>query len=198
MATMGRPRCFCPERALDQALTVFWAKGYEAATLTDLTQAMGINRPSLYAAFGNKEELFRKAMDRYVSEKAAYMREALSAPTAFEVARRLLIGAAETMTDPTQPTGCMAVKATLSGADETDIVKQELAKIRAEYFAKMVERFSQGQKAGELPPQCDIEALTRFIITVAQGMAIQTAAGASRDELMTVAQTALAAWPGQK
>ncbi|MBR9971850.1 TetR/AcrR family transcriptional regulator [Magnetospirillum sulfuroxidans] len=195
---IGRPRCFCPEQALDKALGVFWQKGYEATTLTDLTQAMGINRPSLYAAFGNKEELFRKAMDRYVSEKAAYMSEALSAPTAYQVAERLLLGGADMMTDPTQPVGCMAIKATLSGADEADAVKLELNKIREQYQTRMVARLDQGRQAGELPADCDTLALTRFIITVAQGMAIQVVAGATREQLRQVAATALSAWPGPK
>ena len=198
MALMGRPRCFCTEKALDQALSVFWRKGYEAATLTDLTQAMGINRPSLYAAFGNKEELFRKAMERYVAEKGAYMTEALSASTAYGVAERLLCGAAQSMTDPNSPSGCMAVKATLSGADETDVVKRELARIRDDYQARMIARFEQGRQVGELSADCDVAALVRFIITVAQGMAIQVAAGAGRDDLLRVARIALAAWPGLK
>ena len=194
----GRPRCFCPERALDKALEVFWKKGYEATSLTDLTQAMGINRPSLYAAFGNKEELFRKAMDKYVREKAAYMAEALAAPTAYALAEHILLGGAEVMTDPDQPAGCMAIKATLSGADEADAVKQELGKIRAEYMDKMAARFEQGRRNGELPPECDPMALTRYILTVGQGMAVQAAAGATRAHLREVAVTALAAWPGRK
>src|SRR3954468_17375100 len=94
----GRPRAFDAERALDAALTVFWRKGYEGASLADLTRAMGINRPSLYAAFGDKETLFRKAMDRYATGPACYVREALGAPTARAVAERLLRGGVEMLT----------------------------------------------------------------------------------------------------
>src|SRR5207237_3295974 len=99
-STVGRPRAFDVDEALDQALRVFWRKGYEGASLPDLTKAMGINRPSLYAAFGNKESLFRKALERYVEGPAAYVRRALTEPTARAVAKRLLSGAIDLLTDP--------------------------------------------------------------------------------------------------
>src|ERR1051325_3475900 len=107
MKPRGRPRQFDTEKALDRALTVFWQKGYEGASLLDLTRAMGINRPSLYAAFGNKEALFRKALDRYAEGQAAYIRAALEAPTARAVAERLLHGTVELLTDPRNPRGCL-------------------------------------------------------------------------------------------
>src|SRR3981189_1908276 len=92
-ATRGRPREFCVDEALAKALRVFWSKGYEGASLSDLTEAMGITRPSLYAAFGNKEALFRKALDLYEHDKLAFVGAALEAPTARGVAERLLLGA---------------------------------------------------------------------------------------------------------
>src|SRR5881397_2597277 len=106
----GRPRSFDLDKALDAALQVFWQKGYEGASLSDLTEAMGINRPSLYAAFGNKEALFRKVLDRYFAGPAAYVREALQEPTARAVVERLLLGAAESHSDPRHPQGCLAVQ----------------------------------------------------------------------------------------
>src|SRR5438094_9922303 len=108
-STVGRPRAFDVDEALDQALKVFWRKGYEGTSLPDLTKAMGINRPSLYAAFGNKEELFRKALDRYAEGPAAYAAEALNEPTARAVAELLLEGSVNLLTDPRNPRGCLVV-----------------------------------------------------------------------------------------
>src|SRR5260370_23346247 len=105
----GRPRAFDIDKALDRALRMFWEKGYEGTSLADLTEAMGINRPSLYAAFGNKEALFRKALDRYTSGPAAYVSEALDKPTARGVVERLLGGAADLLTNPRNPRGCLMV-----------------------------------------------------------------------------------------
>src|SRR5882724_2242913 len=112
--SVGRPRAFDIEKALDRAVDVFWRKGYEGTSLSDLTEAMGINRPSLYAAFGNKEDLFRKVLDRYSDGPAAYVREALNEPTAKAVAERLMRGAAEVLTNPRNPSGCLIVQGALS------------------------------------------------------------------------------------
>src|SRR3982751_3867923 len=124
--TRGRPRNFDPDKALDRALKVFWKKGYQGASLPDLTKAMGINRPSMYAAFGNKEELFRKALERYAAGPACYVREALDAPTARAVAEQLLNGAVEMMTNPKNPRGCLAVQGALACGDEAQGVRKEL------------------------------------------------------------------------
>src|SRR6188474_2575514 len=113
--TLGRPRAFDREEALELALDVFWRKGYEGASVSDLTEAMGINPPSLYAAFGNKEGLFRKALDRYQASQGTFWKEALDAPTAFEVVKRLLRGTAERLTDKRNPPGCLIVQGALCG-----------------------------------------------------------------------------------
>src|SRR3954465_7832302 len=110
----GRPRAFDERKALDAALKVFWRQGYEGTSLPDLTKAMGINRPSLYAAFGNKESLFRKVVQRYVNGPASYVAVALQEPTARAVAQKLLKGAAENLTDPSHPRGCLAVQGALA------------------------------------------------------------------------------------
>src|SRR5947207_2130035 len=127
----GRPRGFDADAALDRALTVFWRKGYEGASLPDLTRAMGINRPSLYAAFGNKEMLFRRSLDRYVEGPAAYVRQALQEPTARAVAERLLRGTVDLLTDPRHPRGCLIVQGALTCGDAAESVRKELVARRA-------------------------------------------------------------------
>ncbi|WP_337997426.1 TetR/AcrR family transcriptional regulator [Oleispirillum naphthae] len=194
---MGRPRAFCVEKALDAALEVFWRKGFDGASLTDLTQAMGINRPSLYAAFGNKEDLFRKALDRYVNVKVAYLSEALAAPNAYGLAEKLLMGAAAMMTDPTHPVGCLAVKGLATCTEQSASVKGELEKIRIDYEDAMLKRLAAARDAGQIPADADLPSLMRYLTTVVQGMAIQASSGAGRAELEAVARTALIAWPAK-
>jgi AcrR family transcriptional regulator len=192
---VGRPRAFDTERALDNALKVFWRKGYEGATLPDLTQAMGINRPSLYAAFGNKAALFRKVLDRYAEGPAAYVHEALSGPTARDVAERLLLGAVDLVTNPRNPGGCLAVHGALACGDEVQPIRQELIARRACREAALRRRFSQAKSEGDLPADANPADLARYLMTIIQGMAVQAASGASRVELRRVAKTALCAWP---
>jgi len=194
---MGRPRAFCVEKALDAALEVFWRKGFDGASLTDLTQAMGINRPSLYATFGNKEDLFRKALDRYVNVKVAYLSEALAAPDAYSLAEKLLMGAAAMMTDPTHPVGCLAVKGLATCTEQSASVKAEIEKIRIDYEDAMLKRLAAARDAGQIPADADLTSLMRYLSTVVQGMAIQASSGASRAELEDVARTALVAWPAK-
>src|SRR3546814_586970 len=131
MVAMGRPRSFDIDEALDRALEVFWRKGYEGASLSDLTEAMGIARPSLYAAFGNKEELFCKALDRYVEQKVAHVRKAFEEPTARGVAERLLRGGADMLTDPCHPRGCLAVQGALSCGDAADRSEEHTSELQS-------------------------------------------------------------------
>src|ERR1700738_5293921 len=125
-ASLGRPRAFDIDRALERALRLFWEKGYEGTSLSDLTKAIGINRPSLYAAFGNKESLFRKALDRYVERTMAFVRNAINEPTACAVAERLLHSAADMVTNPHDPRGCLTVRGALSSGEEHDPLRCEL------------------------------------------------------------------------
>src|SRR4051812_27555782 len=139
----GRPRAFDPDAALDRALEVFWRKGYEGASLPDLTEAMGINRPSLYAAFGNKEELFRKVLDRYAQGPAGYIGEATKEPKARTVFERLLERSAELLTDPKNPRGCLLVQGALACGDSHEAIRQELASRRATGEAAIRQRFAR-------------------------------------------------------
>ena len=192
----GRPREFDADEALDRALHVFWRQGYEGASLTDLTEAMGISRPSLYAAFGNKEDLFRRALDRYSETgPGAVQREALDQPTAKAVVERMLRGAAECLTDPDNPRGCLAVQGALSCGEAAESIKNELCGRRAAGEAALRARFERAKADGDLNAEADPQALARFVVTVQQGMSVQAAGGASRDDLMAVAEMALKAWP---
>ncbi len=192
---MGRPRGFCPEAALDRALEVFWRKGYEGASLSDLTKAMGINRPSLYCAFGNKETLFRKALDRYVGHKETVLREAMAAPTAREAMERLMRAAAEALTDPNHPTGCLAVQGALTSGAGADSVREELARRRLDQETLLRDRLEQAEREGDLPPGCEPDGLAKFFSALLHGMAVQAASGATREALLQVGAGALRLWP---
>jgi AcrR family transcriptional regulator len=191
----GRPRTFCTEKALDVALKVFWRKGYEGTSLDDLTEAMGISRPSLYCAYGSKEQLFRMALDRYVGGAAEFYGEAIGQPTARGVAERFLRGTADALTDPCHPPGCLAVQGALSCGEAADPIRRELNARRAAAEATLRDRFERARAEGDLSPDDDPADLARYLATMTQGMAVQAAGGASRDELRRVAETALRAWP---
>jgi len=190
---MGRPRSFDLDRALDHALHVFWCKGYEGASLSELTKAMGINRPSLYAAFGDKEALFRKALDRYFEGPAAYVFEALKEPKARAALERLLRGAAELQTCPATP-GCLTVHGALACGDTAGAIRKELILRREQGEAAIYQRLKLAKSENDLrlvparrscPLLCDGHP----------GMAVQASGGASRAELERVVQTALLVWP---
>jgi len=192
---MGRPRAFDRDKALDQALHVFWERGYEGASIADLTGAMGINPPSLYAAFGNKESLFREALDRYEARRDEIMADAFAAPTVREAMTRLLEGTADRLSDKSKPKGCLYVSGALAGSEECAGVKHELAARRAGGEALIRERLKRAKREGDLPKDADPAALARYIATVLQGMSVQAAGGATRKELRGIAGMALRAWP---
>jgi AcrR family transcriptional regulator len=191
----GRPREFDLDRALDRALAVFWQKGYEGTTLPDLTTAMGINRPSLYAAFGNKEALFRRALDRYDAGPAGYVRKALDQPTARAVAEQLLRGASRLLTDRRGPRGCLLVQGALACGEAAQSVREELASRRLAGEVAIRRRFERALAEGDLPVDVDPADLARYLVTVIHGMAVQAAGGASQAALRRVAEIALRAWP---
>jgi AcrR family transcriptional regulator len=191
---LGRPREFDVDTALDLALRVFWRKGYEGASMADLTEAMGITKPSLYAAFGNKEDLFRKAMDRYSDGPGGYFQEALDKPTAREVVVHVLYKAADAVTDPDNP-GCLAVQGALCCGDAAETIKQELMARRAKGEDQLRERFAHAVASGDLPAEADAADLARFVSAILQGMAVQAAGGAGRDQLRKLADMAIRSWP---
>ena len=189
----GRPRSFNPDKALDVALRVFWRKGYQGASLSDLTKAMGINRPSLYGAFGDKEALFRKVLDRYMNAQACYMQEALTQSTARACVERLLLGSVESMCGSGNPSGCLLVQGALASGEEADPIRRELISRRQAGETAIRRRLKRAKAEGDLPAGSDPATIARYLATVSQGMAVQAASGASRNDLRLVAETALRA-----
>jgi AcrR family transcriptional regulator len=193
----GRPREFCVEDALAKALRVFWSKGYEGASLTDLTDAMGITRPSLYAAFGNKEALFRKTLDLYEREKLDYIGKALEAPTARGVAERLLRGALEMQMSSCDPKGCMGVINSVACGAEAESIRAEVVERGAKAKRAIVDRFERAKAEGDLPADADLAGLTSYLMAIMQGLAVQAGAGASCEDLQGLIKTSLTMWPGK-
>jgi AcrR family transcriptional regulator len=193
--TMGRPRQFDADEALDRAVQVFWRQGYEGAALSDLTEAMGINRPSMYAAFGNKEELFRKAFQRYNDSTASYMSRALDEPTARAVAEAVLRGAIEAVTTKDRPKGCMAVQAALATSADGEPVRRQLADWRGAGEAALRRRFQTAKTAGDLPADADPADLARYLCVLTYGIAVEATGGVTKAKLKRTADLALRSWP---
>lgn len=193
--SVGRPRSFCVDQALDKALKVFWRKGYEGTSLDDLTEAMGINRPSLYSAFGNKEALFRKSVERYESLMAERIHQALDEPSLPAAIEKLLRGNIEIFTDPKNPRGCFIVQGALACGDAADELKEEMAQRRATFTALLRKRVTLAIQQGELSSDVNTSDLARYLAALSHGIAVQAADGASRAELMRVVKVGLAALP---
>ena len=191
----GRPRVFDMDEALDKALGIFWKRGYEGASIAELAEALGINKPSLYAAFGNKEELFKKTLSRYVAGPVAFIQEAINQPTAYEVAQSFLTKAVEFFTDTKHPKGCLIVQAALADNADSLMVKDLLAKYRYSYEHQLANRFEKAKQEGDLPIDANAETLAKFLSTLHQGMSVQVTSGASKGELMEIVEFALKSWP---
>jgi AcrR family transcriptional regulator len=195
---VGRPREFDKDRALDRATELFWRKGYEGTSLSDLTDELGITRPSLYAAFGNKEMLFRLALDRYEAKSGAYRTRALTAPTAYAMARQLLEGAADLHGDKNNPVGCLGVHGALACSDGAGAIRQELSSRRREGEKAIRQRLERAKAEGDLPAESNPADLARYLSVVIYGMTVQAVGGATRAELHGVAEVALKQWPNHQ
>jgi len=196
--TLGRPRGFDEHEALDAALQVFWKKGYDGTSLSDLTRAMRIERPSLYATFGNKEALFRKVLDRYTNTIASFTAVSLREPTARGVVECMLMGAADALANPASQPGCMTVQCLLSGDDESAPIRQEINERRELAETALRKRLEHAKAQGDLPTDSNPADLARYVFTVAHGIAVQAKAGATRAQLRRIAQTALRALPASR
>ncbi len=176
-------------------MRVFWEQGYEGSSLSDLTGAMGINRTSLYAAFGNKEDLFRRALVRYTEGPAGYGARALQEATARRVAGAFLTGSVLASTRPDCPAGCLGVQGSLAGGSAAREPRAALVAWRDEGVSRLRERFEQAVYEGDLPADADPALLARYLMTVSNGIAVQAAGGTTREDLRQVADAALKNWP---
>ncbi|MCB5186502.1 TetR/AcrR family transcriptional regulator [Methylobacillus caricis] len=191
----GRPSKFDPETSLQIAMHLFWSHGYEGTSMAELTEAMNINKPSLYGAFGSKENLFRKAIEQYMAGPIAFVGEALSEKTAYEVVEKLLLNTATFLTDPANPKGCMVLMGTLSCGKEAEAIKQEMITRRQAYEMALKQRFILAQAQGDLPKDAAPETLAKYVVTIHQGMTVQAVNGASHAELEALAKLVLQNWP---
>src|SRR5262245_51273288 len=195
----GRPLSFDRDTALERAMHLFWRQGYEATSINDLTRAMDINPPSLYAAFGDKESLFLEAVERYGCGPGRNGESILSAePTARRAVQRLLETAAREFTDRDHPHGCMMVSAAANCSPDSAHLQAALAQRRATSEAGLRARIERGIRERELPAGTDARALAKFYVTVIEGMSIQARDGASRKSLLATTATAMRAWPDRK
>jgi AcrR family transcriptional regulator len=191
----GRPRSFDREAALDRAMGVFWQKGFEGASLADLTKAMGINPPSLYAAFGDKERLFLEAVERYQAKRGPATCPYAESASARESVEQLLTWTANELCDDCHPSGCLMVMAVTTTSASSKQMQAAIAERRAEARARLKARIDQGAKAGELPAATDTGALADFYATVLTGMSLQAREGVNRKSLLATVAAAMRAWP---
>lgn len=191
----GRPRGFDKDEALEKAMKLFWTRGYDGTSMAEIIETLGINKPSLYAAFGNKEELFHKALLKYASGPVAFVNEVTKEPTARKVAESFLVKAADFLTNSQYPKGCMIVQAALSASESADLVRNVLIKYRASYEEVLAGRFVKAQIDGDLSKGANPKDLAKFLATLHQGMSVQATSGATNDELLGIANIALNAWP---
>lgn len=194
MPRAGRPRSFDRDAALGQAMRVFWDRGYEATSMGDLTTAMGIGSPSLYAAFGSKEQLFREAVALYDATLGAAVDRALTREPTARAAVAAILRANTRIADADGPAGCMIVVAATNCTDANAPVRDLLATRRDEGLRDLRLRLDRGVRDGDLPPDTDTEAVAAYYTAVNQGLSIRARDGASQAELTRTADLAMATW----
>jgi AcrR family transcriptional regulator len=191
----GRPRNFDKTEALDTALKLFWKHGYEGTSMTMLTEAIGVNVASLYAAFGNKESLFVQSVERYSELNGDLYHESLKKKTARDVARSILEGEVELVTRRGTPDGCLMIQGALATSPDAEQIRKMMAQMRAMAEQWMAERFQLAVDEGDLPSEVDPAALACYLMTINSGLAVQAKSGVSKKRLLRVVEIAMRSWP---
>lgn len=192
---MARPKEFDADEALSRAVRLFWEKGYDGTSVTELTEAMGITRPSLYGTFGNKEELFRRALHFYDAEYMGFISDSLAEPSARLAVEKLLLGYVDAQTHGETPTGCLALNGAVACSDEAEPIRKTLVDRRIGIEIALCARLLVTQEAGDFPKDADAADAARFVVTLALGTACQAKSGRSRADLRRVVEIALTAHP---
>lgn len=190
----GRPPAFNHEDALEKAMQTFWTFGYEGTSMAALIEAMGMNKPSIYAAFGNKEALFNQVLDQYISGPSAFVKEAMAEPTAYLVAKTFLTQAVELLTQHQHPRGCMIVQSALSCGPEAEMIQKKLIAYRANLEESIKKRFDLAKDNRDLPEDTNTAALAKYVATIQQGISVQASSGASKEALMDIVDIAMRNW----
>jgi AcrR family transcriptional regulator len=197
MTVLGRPREFDRDKALREAMLVFWRKGFYATSMNDLCDAMGIRSPSLYAAFGSKEALYLEAVEHYAKTIGvpSIWARLTESPTAHTCIENLLLAAAENLPESeVTPAGCMLTLAAIGEACP-GMIPDTIRKVRTQLLDMLRSRLNDAVAAGELPAATDVDRMSRFYLGVYQGIAVQARDGATANELKGIAKTAMSAWP---
>jgi len=191
----GRPRAYDPEAALDAAMLTFWAQGYEGTSMADLSAAMGMSAPSIYAAFGDKEKLFGKVLDHYLAGPGSYLEDALEQPTAQALVHTLLNSAISTVAGEATPKGCLTVHGALAVGPRGLPARRALARLDTSRAHSLIDRLQHFRDLGQLPPDCDPADLARLLVVIIKGLAVQAASGTPQAELRTVAEQMMSYLP---
>jgi AcrR family transcriptional regulator len=187
----GRPISFDKDAALEAAMLLFWERGFEGTSMADLTQAMGLNPSSIYAAFGDKHALFSLAVKRYVESRTEYATKALEEPTLEKVVRALFDSTVAFLTSPGHPPTCMTLAGAVGCSVAATPARDIMTEIRKQNEVAMKARFLQARKSGELSKEVNVDDYTRYLSSILAGLSIQAANGSTKTELKRTSQMAL-------
>jgi AcrR family transcriptional regulator len=191
----GRPREFDEDEVLQAALRLFWEKGYEGTSLSDLMAATGLTKSSLYKAFGSKEGLFWRVIERYQRDFLDFRHEALAETTPRRIAQRLLEGVIELHGGGMNPVGCLELNTALAGSKDSEPIRQQLVRSRERFRLALRNRFEETIATAPLPPGMTSDDAASLVISLIQGLAVQAKGGASRETARRVVDAVLLSWP---